>query len=44
MAKVLNLGKVVGPAGKDGTINGLNKVTIEGANGINVTTSSEGGL
>lgn len=30
MAKVLNLGKVVGSNGKDATINGQNAITLDG--------------
>ena len=42
MAKVLNLGKVVGSNGKDATINGQNAITLDGSNGITVMTESDG--
>ena len=42
MAKVLNLGKVVGSNGKDATINGQNTITLDGSNGITIMTESDG--
>ena len=44
MAKILNLGKVVGVNGKDATINGQNAITLNGANGITVATESDGSV